>query len=212
MAALASICVSAHTHTHSLLREAMYSLKVPNQQRWWWFVSLPSLFGVISVNCFAGDKQLAVKTHMLYIRHITAGCGAAPCGSYLPFLFFLFFGAGPAFVLALLFARYFLFVNHLCWPAPCKKDRRHLYRVFSPSLFFSLFFWPPLCWCSRRCIFLYWRFRTPAPRCLYMCGRASFVFLCSCRLSSELKAIENGLKCRVCWGCVGDGRLWCSDF
>lgn len=144
MAALASICVSTHTHTHSLLCEAMYSRKVPNQQRWWWFISLPSLFGVISINCFAGDKQLAVKTHMLYIWHITAGCDAATCWSYLLLLFFL--ARVLLLVLPLLFARYFLFVNHLCWPAPSKKDRPHLYSVFSllsPSLFFSLFFGLP---------------------------------------------------------------------
>lgn len=42
----------------------MYSQIAPNQQRWCRFIFF-SLFSVISVNCFAGEEQLAQRTHML---------------------------------------------------------------------------------------------------------------------------------------------------
>lgn len=59
-----------------------------------------------------------------------------------------------------------------------------------PSSFISFFFFGLPCVRMES----WMHFSIPEPSCLYMCGRAAFVFLCSRCLGSELKAIENGPK------------------
>lgn len=121
------------------------------------------------------------------------------------FFLLLFLAASPAFVLASLLLRASFFLPAVS-ADPSLSDESTC-TVFSrfprPPSFTSLFFF------GLPCVRMESRmhFPIPAPSCLYMCGRASFVFLCSRCLGSELKAIENGPKWRVSWCCSGDGRV-----
>lgn len=156
MAAL-SPYIQKHTDT-SLLCEAIYSLKMPNQQRWRWVISL-SLFGVISVHCFAGDGTVSTEnTHALYIWHIMAVFGATRC------VVIRRFGAGPAFVLALS-THSLSFCQPLSWPLTHLThslwvwDYQDLLSlIFSPCLCVLAVFTtpPPIFWLTFFCFFVFW--------------------------------------------------------
>lgn len=169
MAAFASICAhtdkDALTHSHythcTHCVKATYSLKVSNQQSWRWFVSLPSLFGIINLNCFASDKRW--KTHRIYIRCLVVGCGAAPSEGCLSFFFLLFLAASPAFVLASLLLRATFFL--LAVSADPSLSDESTCTVFSLAflallllLHFSFLASPVFGW-SHGCTFLYLRCR-----------------------------------------------------
>lgn len=110
MAAFASICAHTRTKTHTLSRtrlycvKATYSLKVSNQQSWRRLRLLPSVFGIISLDCFAGDKVFAVGARRLPVGCTVVGRGAAPFGGFLLPPPPLLLDASPAFVRAFVVA------------------------------------------------------------------------------------------------------------